>query len=750
MREQKGIVHINARNDRDAFFALGFVHAQERMWQMDYKRRLGQGRLSEILGVDALPTDKMMRTLGLRDAAQSALSGLAPGERAALGAYAAGVNAWIAAARELPPEYHVYGIRPEPWHEADSLLMIKLLALNLGSNFRNELANDVLIKHLGVQRARALTGQALPDDGGMVDSRLPALAAAFESAERLGGEGAGSNAWAVAGRFTANHLPLLASDPHLLQQMPSVFFLAELKGDRLHVSGATLAGVPVVVFGRNDRIAWGGTNLAADVQDLYAERPALGRDDRYEQDGQWRRFAVRDEFIRIAPAFPAMLREAYRPLHWRVRSTAHGPLVSDLVSQADQPLALRWTALDPDDGSFGSLLAVNYAQNLDQFKQALSGYVAPALNFIYADRDDNIAQVAAGRIPVRAKGNGTVPVPGWDSAYRWERYLRPDELPHAVNPPSGILVSANERPHGDDYPYILSNNWQPPYRARRIRALLEERLAHGGRVGPDDMAAIQLDVLDPQALALLPFLVGQRGRTDRQRAAIARLARWDGRMSLDSVGASIYHAWSRQLMRRLVRDPLVVDASRPGRYTVLSQQGDVFRPEFLGRIAHGELNDWCAGGPRAAHPCDEVAVAALDDAIEELRKLAGSDMDGWRWGSLHDSRYPHLSFAASAVLAPWFDRSQPAAGGRYSVNVGDGAYTPEHGYVKQLGAAYRQVIPLDADGGSFVIAGGQSGNLFDGHYADQLPMYEAGRLLPMRTVRAASNQVLSLQPQAAH
>jgi penicillin amidase len=709
-RDARGVPHIRAESDRDAFFALGFVHAQDRMWQMEYKRRLGKGTLSEILGVGALSSDELMRTLGLYRASVNAFASMPKAEREVLRAYADGVNAWIDGGFSLPIEFHYYGVQPEHWTETDSLLMIKLLALGLCANYKSELSSEMLRKHLGEAAARELTGE---------DSRRNGSAA--ESA-------VGSNAWAVSGAHTVSGFPMLASDPHLQQQLPSTFYLAQIRGSRLHVSGGTIPGLPLVIFGHNDVIAWGGTNLAADVQDLYAEHVAIDKEE-YEVDGHWWPFERHEEWIKVAREFPAFLREAYPPVRWIVRSTRHGPLISDAIGHTEQPLSLRWTSLDSSDSSFNSLLAVNYAGNLSEFEAALRQYVAPALSFVYADRLGNIALIAAGKIPVRKTGQGRVPAPGWNDDYEWTGYLEPQELPRIVNPDSGVVVSANQRILPDDDARLISNSWQPPYRANRIETVLRKMMSDR-KLDTSDFATLQNDVLEPEAHELLPFLTRLTGLTALQREALGRLRVWDGRMSEHSVGASIYEAWSRHFMERLVADKLRADLVEAGRFAQLQQQVSSFRPEFLRRVALGELRHWCGSAPNS---CGELALSALDEATDELRMLAGSSPDGWEWGNVHHTRLRHTPFTAHPLLRLVFDRESPSSGGRYTVNVAGDEFLKDRGYIKVLGAAYRQIIPLQNVADSrFMIDGGQSGNVLDSHYSDLMALYRAGAYLQMR------------------
>lgn len=746
-RDAHGVPHIRANSDLDAFYALGFVHAQERMWQMDFKRRLGQGRLSELTGAEALGTDKLMRTLGLAHAAEQALASLNKDERDVLAAYARGVNAWIDQSTVLPPEFLIFGVRPDHWKQSDSLLMIKLLALNLGANFRDELGQQILVKHLGKPAVSELNDKV---ESNRVSHKaaeaLSALQDKLQAEHGIGGVGIGSNAWVVAGRHTSSGMPILAGDPHLAHQIPSLFFLANLDGDRLHVSGATVPGVPVVIFGRNRSVAWSGTNLAADVQDIYIEQLAPDGEGTFLRNGKWQALDVRHEQIRVAPPFPAFMRDGYKLLPWRVRATSAGPLISDAVGDKEQPFALRWTALDADDTTYASMLAVNYAGSVEQTREALGKFVAPALSFVVADRSGNIALLAAGRIPLREGYRGTEPVAAADQQFAWKRYLRPEELPAIVNPPSGWIVSANQQIHPNTYPYLISNNWQPPYRAQRIGSMLAAATANGAKVNAEQMRSMQRDVLETESQGLLPLMVRQAGSTEVQRETLAILRKWDGRMAADSVGAAIYFSWSRHLVKRLMEEPLKVDLAQPQRLSRLHELAREYRPAFMAKIATGELAHWCKPGVGAdgTRACDQVALLALDDAITELRRLAGHSVSGWQWGEVHGSLYPHQPFNLNPLLSRVFDRHGAGGGGRYTVDVAGTDFDPDRGYVKRMGAVYRAVISLEsADAGAFSIDTGQSGNILDAHYDDLIARHRAGTLLPMH---GAAEKTLHLLP----
>ena len=468
VRDRDGVPHITAESEADALFALGFVHAQDRLWQMEFQRRIGQGRLSELFGPATLSTDRFLRTLGVYRAAQSAFEALAPDTRALLEAYAAGVNASIeASAGSLPVEFVILGAEPEPWRPEDSLVWAKMMAWDLGGNWSEELLRASLEAQFGPEAAAELMPPSAADDplilpdGGLGaaaaaprdlaaqrDEGAPAAAAPGEArvyAELLaigrelqalgfGGEHVGSNNWVVAGSRTASGKPLLANDPHLGARIPSIWYLAHISGGSIDAVGATLPGLPGIVIGHNAHIAWGVTNTNPDVQDLFIERINQRNEVLYR--GQWEPMTIIPERIRV---------KGEDDVELFVRVTRHGPLISDLIDGTGQPLAFRWTALDPEDGTLEAFLKVNRARNWDEFTAALRGYQAPMQNFVYADVEGNIGYYAPGALPVRARGDGTAPVEGWSGDYDWVGYAPFEALPHDYNPERGYIVTANNQ-----------------------------------------------------------------------------------------------------------------------------------------------------------------------------------------------------------------------------------------------------------------------------------------------------------------
>lgn len=790
VRDAAGVPHIRATRDRDAFFALGYVHAQDRLWQMELQRRVGSGRLSEVLGEEALPSDRFLRTLAPHRAARAAWPRLRAETRAAIEAYAAGVNAWLAAGHRLPPEFLLLGIRPEPWTVLDSLVWSKMMAWEMIGPWDEDLLRARLDAALGPERA-ALLRATYPDSGPVIvpseaarsnaarsnaarsvrptanlSRPLPALTAALRPEDMdallgfnrwlgrelaLGGLDIGSNNWVVSGRWTASGLPLLANDPHLNARIPSNWYLAELRGDRLHVAGATLPGLPAVILGRNARIAWGATNLGPDVADLYVERLHPEDPNRYAVGEAWEPLTIVEEPIRV--------KGRDTPLPWAARSSRHGPLLSDAVDDAGATVALRWTALDPDDTTADAFLGLGYARDWSEFRAALRSLVAPAQNFVYADVDGHIGYMAAGRIPIRAGAGtadtangpenpegpaawrGELPWPGWEAGGEWRGWIPFEELPALFDPPSGVIVTANNRAVDNAYPHHLASDWAPPYRAARIEALLAKRIEAGGKLRIEDMAAIQTDQTSEQARALLPRLVGLTPPGDARRGqALGLLGAWDGTLAEDSAPAAIYSAWLVELGPALFEDELRGD--------LYAEMAARTHPVFLEAVLERPDDPWCDDlRTPGRENCGIAAGAALDRALDQVASRLGGGMEGWRWGALHHARHAHQPFTQVAWLRPFFDRRIANGGDAFTVNVAP--LDPEDLYAQHRAPSYRQIIDLGAPAADrFSLATGQSGHPLSPHYDDLLRPHQQGRYLSMGFGQAVAGDRLRLLPAA--
>ncbi|MFY9552558.1 MAG: penicillin acylase family protein, partial [Thermoanaerobaculia bacterium] len=512
-----GVPTIRASSIPDAMFGLGYVHARDRLWQMEFQRRAGSGRLAEILGERLVPADRFLRTIGFRRTAEAEWAALSAPARRLLEAYAAGVNAYLEADSARPIEFRLLRVSAEPWRPADSLVWGRMMAWDLAANAADEIRRARLIEALGVEKAAELLPSAASEPTILEGSEWRSRSAAAESQvsgprsqvdwaraqrgfEALaalgfgGGEDLGSNSWVLAGSRTSTGKPLLANDPHLRLRAPSTWYLAALDAPGLRAAGATLPGVPGVIIGHNDRIAWGLTSLEPDVQDLFVEEVAPGDPTRYRHGGEWKPFATRVETIRVRGG---------RDVALTVRESVHGPIITDALSGAGQlgtAVALRWTGLDPDDRTAEAFFAFAAARTWDEFLAGARLLRAPAQNLLYADVEGHIGYTAAGAMPIRPRADGLLPVSGTGED-DWSGTIPFDELPRVLDPPRGFLVTANNRVVPSD-PYPFGRTWGAPYRARRVT----EMVAAKPRLSPEDAAAMQLDHRSLQAEELLPLL----------------------------------------------------------------------------------------------------------------------------------------------------------------------------------------------------------------------------------------------------
>lgn len=703
-REPSGVVHIRASTDRDLFFAQGVVHAQDRLWQMEFQRHIGAGRLAELLGADAVDQDRYLRTWGFSRAAESAYAHLGLEGRAMVDAYAGGINAYLSSKPPVPLELRLLRHRPEPWTGADVLVWAKMMAYNLADNRRAELRRyRLLARGLSVERIATLMplypGERISE--GAATAHLPGPAYMARAGGLLALDELtrrhlprASNNWVVAGSRSVRDMPLLANDVHLGMQLPATWYLMHLKSPGFDVIGATLPGLPLVTIGRNAHIAWGVTNLAADVEDLYLieESGVAG----YLYQGRTIPFGVHDEVIRV---------KGGEPVGMRVRSTVHGPVISDIVGNPDgaPALALRWVGHDADDTTLEAFLGINQARTWKDFRSALSRYVAPGQNFVYADREGRIGYSASGRIPRRVQGHsGLYPVPG-DGEWDWQGYLPFSDLPVRLDPPEGFLATANQRVTEPGYPHKLSLEWgAEPYRAARIAELIEERPEHD----LTSMTRMQQDTVTLLYRELRPVLKAMAPISPAARRWRLRLLSWNGDTSASSVESSVFHAW----------------------YTALStlpaeETGDPYwyrYPRYLVRA----MRD---GDPACAHrgeTCLEFATWALEQALERL----GPEPPAW--GEVHQAHLVH-AMLTHTPLAPIADRTIGVGGSHHTINVG--WFRPDD-FVMHHGPTYRQVVDMaDPEASLFVLAGGQSGNWLGSGYADQLSLWRGGGYLSMRT-----------------
>ncbi|MEO3813536.1 penicillin acylase family protein [Sphaerisporangium sp. B11E5] len=793
LRDGHGVPHIYADTPHDLFLAQGYVHAQDRFWEMDFRRKTTAGRLSELFGAATLDVDKVVRTLGWRRTAERELPLLSAATRQALTDYTAGVNAWMTAHAgfaERSLEYVVLGLTnssytPEPWTPADSLAWLKAMAWDLRSNMDDELQRALYASVLPPDRVAQLfpaypfdrhapivTGTGERDGGGATAVRpaaqdragVPGTAAALAAVARtlrampspLGTpgsdrEGIGSNSWVVSGAHTATGKPLLANDPHLGPRIPSLWYQAGLHcrvrsaACPYDVVGYTFSGLPGVVIGHNDRVAWGFTNLAPDVSDLYLERT---KGDTYQAGGGFRPMEVRTEEIKVAGRAPEKL---------VVRATRHGPIVSGVLESAAEAVpgaaaaagesgdglevALRWTALDP--GRTGdALLLLNTARNFEEFRAAAASFEVPAQNMVYADVDGNIGYQAPGRIPIRSRGDGTWPAKGWTGEAEWTGFIPFDELPTAYNPPEGYIVTANNAATGPGYDHFLTADWAYGHRSERIGQRLRQAIA-GGKMTAATMGDIQMDSANTFAPTLVPHLL-RAGVPDGGEIQ-KLLGAWDFSQGRDSAAAAYFNAVWRHLLRRTFDDELP-ESGRPGGG---DRWYEVVRT-LLDRPADPFWDDVRTKGRTETR--EDTLRAAMADARAELRERLGDRPGEWRWGDLHTLELTNESFGTSGIgPVEWLFNRGPLrlAGGKDSVDAT--GWNAAEGYEVDWVPSMRMVVDLaDLDRSRWVNLTGASGHAFHAAYADQAELWADGATTPMRqterAVRADTVDTLTLVP----
>ncbi len=665
-----GVPRIRAASERDAAAAMGFLHARERMFQMDLMRRAARGELSEVVGPATLRLDRFNRTLGLRERVEADLATLSPDVRGMLESYASGVNAWIAArGRFSALEFAVLGA-PRPWTAADSLLWGKTMGLYLSSNWRTELARLELSGSLTHGQIETLwPGQPALSPQAAISPALSGLATRLASVlpnfpEPYTLPASASNAWAVDGAHSATGAPLLAGDPHLGYGLPGIWYLARIETPQGLLVGATAPGVPFLVIGHNGHIAWSFTTTGADVQDLFIETPA---DSGYQTEQGPRPFVLRQETIHVRGG---------KDVAMTVRETRHGPVVSDLVDGEQRILAVSMANLAPGDGAADGLLALNRAENVAAAGLAAERLTSPVQNMMVADRN-GIGFFVTGRVPIRRSGDGAFPANGSDGSGDWIGWAQGAALPHVLAPSSGRIVNANERVAPPDFPVFLGRDWFGDTRAKRIRAMLD---AHP-KATVDDFAVMQTDDLDLVAVELLP----------RLRQIAPDLADWNGRMSVDAAGPLVFNAWMVEFARLLQQHLKVPNTAAPA----MAPWPDLVRAALSSEALCGD-------------DCGGLLQASYDTAIQGLSRRFGPDQSKWHWGDAHQAVFTTLALRAVPVIGSLAEARIPASGS--DSTVGRGGLRPDT-LESVHGAAYRGVYDLaDLDNSVFMVAPGQSGD----------------------------------------
>lgn len=766
-RDDFGIPHIYAGTTEDLFFAQGYVHAQDRFWQMEFWRHVSAGRLAEIAGEPLVESDKFIRTMGWNRLAKETLAYYESNEpemMTVLDAYSAGVNAYIEANRgHLSFNLSVLQLvnKPwevEPWTPLDTVGWGIVMSDDLSGNWEDELQRGELTAALGEEMANALMPLypanrpvIVPLEPLTPTTRLEGGATvAWERVNRsivgevpatgwaLGAdEFVGSNNWVIHGDHTDTGMPLLADDPHLSIQMPSIWYEIGLHAPGWDVTGFSFAGVPGVILGHNERIAWGVTNGTVDVQDLFIERVNPDNPRQYEFMGEWRDMTVIEETIRVNGGDPVTL---------EVLETHHGPIISDLVDGASDVIAFRWTAQEPSR-LLKSVLEMNRAQNFDEFRAALRYWDVPAQNFVYADVDGNIGYQLPGLIPVRRAGDGLLPVPGWTGEYEWEGWVPYGDMPTRFNPPEGYIVTANNAVVDENYPYILEQAWDNGDRAQRITDLIEQTLDEQGQISAEDIARIHMDSYSLLAASYQPLLAGLSSDDPDVQAALEQLQGWDGQLRRDSVPAALWELFYYHLAPATLGDELGEMAED---YLGNSSPQRVL---FHRLATQPDAAWWDDTTTPATETRDAILLQALAETVAWFNENVGGEMETWQWGKLHTATFVSNPLGQSGVgpLEDFVNRGPfPVDGGSSAVNANGWSWSSPaavRGHVSM-----RMIVDLaDFERSQAVHSTGQSGHPSHPHYLDMFDLWQNGRYHPMlwgrERVEAEAADHLILQPR---
>lgn len=760
-RDSHGVPTIEAASLEDLFFAQGYITAQDRLWQMDVMRRFGSGELSEILGEETLKLDRQQRILGLRAAAKKSLAMASERDRSFFEAYARGVNAYISSrSRCLPIEFRILRYAPKPWTAEDSVVIANQMVKDLNYHyFFDALAREKVLAKLGpeltadlyvnrswhdrpptVMREDMNEPDKAPDtpddeddedapDNAVTQQSVPAAAQDLHAVN-------GSNDWVVSGAHTVTGKPLLSNDMHLGHQMPNLWYEAHLQTGAIDVAGVTLPGMPYVIVGHNQRIAWGFTNVGPTVTDVYIEN--FNADGAYQTPKGWVQPEHRPEVIRV---------KGKPDVELDVKITRHGPIITELVSGETRQLALRWTLYD---GLQIPFFDVNAAQNWDEFTKAFSHLDAPGQNVVYADVDGNIGYHATGKVPIRAAGDGSLPVSGADDAHEWISYIPFDKLPNIYNPPSGIIATANGRIAPDGYPYSISMEWEAPWRTERIYHVLES----GRKFSSADMLALQTDIQSEGTLFAaerLVYAVDHASKPSARAKQAADLMRsWDGRMLASAAAPTIAENALRELRRLLLEPKLGPSVPKSGAEadSELYQETEnqavdwktyswLQRSVWLESILLHRPKRWL---PEKYPNYDELLTAAVEAAVDGPQ--APKDLASWRWGAFNALDIQHPILGKIPIVSHWSGpgvREQSGSG--YTVK----AVTPYHGPSERFTANL-----ADLDQSTLNTVTGQGGNFLSPYYMDQWKAWYEGTTFPLpfstKAVAAAKTHQLTIEP----
>ena len=754
LMDKWGTPHIYAENEHDLFMAQGFIHAQNRMWQMELERSQGNGRLSSIFGKRTVGTDIFFRSFGLRRIAERTWEKLDKEDRDILSAYAEGVNAYINTHKNnLPVEFRIFHVKPAPWTPIDTLTYGNLMGFALSGNHTLEYLRSKIIAKIGPD----LTGQLFPPRAAGTPLIIPKEAENYKNLAKAsvpaanfyadnwavdGDEGLGSNDWTVHGSRTKSGKPMLADDMHLALGLPSIWYQNGLHGGRFDCVGFSMTGVPGVIVGHNKSIAWGVSNLNPDAQDLYMEQlDDLKNPTKYKYKGEWLNLDVLHDVLDV---------KGKGKTPFDIYFTKHGPIMPSIMGDdvSATPFAMKW-AVGDGNMLFAAVLRVNLAANWTQFREALRLWEMPGQNFVYADLEGNIGYQCTGKIPIRQKNhNGLLPVPGWTGEYEWTGMIPYEAMPYTFNPSKGFMAAANNQVVSDDYPYILTLDWYPGWRAQRISDLL----AASDKLTMEDMKNIQSQVYSIPAETLRPYLLTVKPGNDQEKTALQKIKDWDLNLTAESVGAGIYEVWLENMIKNTVSDELGEQLSSEyfaGNYQRHASQTVTL---MVNLIKDKDHIFWDNVSTSQKENRDDIINKSFQDTLAFYAKKSGKDVNKWTWGSIHTMTFKESPLGNSKIRLMQLifnDKTYPLGGDQFTVS--EAGFHKNDPYQVFHGPSQRMIIDLsDLDNSIMVNSTGQTETLGHPNRKDAIPLWVNHQYYGMNfskeKVRAAKRHELSLVP----
>lgn len=729
-RDSKGIPTIEANNNDDLYKAQGFIEAQDRLFQMDLARRQASGRLSEVVGKAALDNDKKFLTFQLRTAAEASYNMYTEESKKVLKDFKDGVNAYIEYAKKenkLPYEFSLLGYEPEEWTEYDSLVMGKYMAYDLGGHWDYQAFNNLILNKLGEEKMKELLPDSFKntaDDKEIIKANLNAAANIDDKTSNITRPLAdnGSNNWVISGSRTESGKPIIADDPHLSLSTPSIWYQVHLKSPEVDVAGVIFGGLPGIMLGHNNDIAWTVTNVGPDVQDLYIEKQNPNNPHQYQYDGEWYNANVHTYDIKI---------KGQDSEKFDVVTTKHGPIINELMKTVEDnknQYSMQWTALEPTN-ELEAVLSINKATDWNSFEKGLENFKAPAQNFLFADNNGNIAFKANGNIPIRKKGNGNLPVPGDSSEYGWKGYIPFNELPKIINPEQGYIATANTNTIGENYKYHISNVWTQPYRKARIDQVLSSK----ENITVEDMKNLQMDTKDLYAEEFVPKLLSVLDKNSISSEIYDSLSSWDYNADKDKSAPLIYDRWMTKIRENLMKDQITA-----AEYKFMPNK-EYYVDELLRRAFRGDKLTFISdkGG------LNKVVTESLKETITDLEGKYGKDISKWKWGEFHKLSFQNPLAKTSNILAYFFNpKEEQISGSKVTVKA---SRQNDEGLVTH-GASWRFIYDFDSKTGYHITAPGASGHFMSEYYKNQVDDWINGTYNEEQLNKIEKNHTLELIP----